>query len=388
VAAAVVEAGAPVDDLRTVLDEELDRLPARLRLPVVLCYLEGRSTAEAAARLGCPRGTVLSRLAAARAKLRARLARRGLAPAAGGLAAALAGSAHAPAALVGTTVRAALAFTAGRVSLAGLAAPAAVTLAEGVLNAMFVSKLTVVAAVVLAVGALGAGAGLMARPAAGPGPMLAAEPRAANDDAPAKAAAEAPRKAAEDEQQAANERLRKQLAEVRVALDQLEVEQAKVEEVLAHKFIEARMAVLTEEDRLQRLLEERAVQREPIVDELRKVETRIWNSDQQSQDRWRQERNSIRQTLQEFDAKWSDRILDTRKKMLMAEEALKLEDRRAAVQRQRLQSKIDAMNARLAQLQGIADRPAAAPDRRHTDLDGKLDALLAEVKELRRELRK
>jgi hypothetical protein len=96
----------------------------------------------------------------------------------------------------------------------------------------------------------------------------------------------------------------------------------------------------------------------------------------------------MRQNLRDFDAKWSDRILDGRKKVLMAEEALKLEDRRAAVQRQRLQSKSNTLNGMLAQLQGVIDRPAAAPDRRHTDLERKLDALLAEVKELRRELRK
>src|SRR5437762_2342668 len=66
-------------ELCQVLDEELDRLPERFRRAVVLCYLEGTTTEEAARRLGCPRGTVLSRLAAARAKLRARLSKRGVA---------------------------------------------------------------------------------------------------------------------------------------------------------------------------------------------------------------------------------------------------------------------------------------------------------------------
>ena len=44
------------------LHEEIDRLPQRYREPVVLCYLEGLSTDAAALRLGCPKGTVLSRL--------------------------------------------------------------------------------------------------------------------------------------------------------------------------------------------------------------------------------------------------------------------------------------------------------------------------------------
>ena len=48
------------------LHEEIDRLPVRYREPVVLCYLEGVTTEAAALRLGCPHGTVLSRLSRAR----------------------------------------------------------------------------------------------------------------------------------------------------------------------------------------------------------------------------------------------------------------------------------------------------------------------------------
>src|SRR5262245_59291090 len=66
-------------DLKSVLDEEVGRLPEKYRLPVVLCYLSGLSTDEAACRIGVPRGTVLSRLAWARERLRGRLARRGVA---------------------------------------------------------------------------------------------------------------------------------------------------------------------------------------------------------------------------------------------------------------------------------------------------------------------
>ena len=66
-------------DLQRVIAEEVDRLPEKYRLPVVLCYLSGQTTEEAARRLGCPRGTVLSRLATARKRLHGRLTRRGLA---------------------------------------------------------------------------------------------------------------------------------------------------------------------------------------------------------------------------------------------------------------------------------------------------------------------
>src|SRR5262249_13107360 len=74
-----VAAPAENEELRRLLDGEVSRLPERFRAPVVLCYLEGRSVDEAALVLGCPRGTVASRLARARERLRLRLAGRGLA---------------------------------------------------------------------------------------------------------------------------------------------------------------------------------------------------------------------------------------------------------------------------------------------------------------------
>lgn len=69
------------------LHEEVASLPEKLRLAVVLCYLEGMTAEAAADRLGCPRGTVLSRLSQARERLRLRLTRRGLALPAGFVAA-------------------------------------------------------------------------------------------------------------------------------------------------------------------------------------------------------------------------------------------------------------------------------------------------------------
>lgn len=73
------EADASGGELQALVGEELNALPDKLRAVVVLCGLEERTNAEAAQVLGCPVGTVDSRLSAARAKLRDRLTRRGVA---------------------------------------------------------------------------------------------------------------------------------------------------------------------------------------------------------------------------------------------------------------------------------------------------------------------
>ena len=66
------------DDLSQVLHDEIRRLPARNRDPIVLCYLEGRSCEDAAHHLGWPVGTVKSRLSRGRERLRRRLEHRGV----------------------------------------------------------------------------------------------------------------------------------------------------------------------------------------------------------------------------------------------------------------------------------------------------------------------
>src|SRR5262249_4223767 len=82
-----------------VLDEEISRLPEKYRQPILLCYLSGQTNEEAARRLGCPAGTIATRLARARERLRGRLERRGVA-----LPAVLL-SATVPESLFGATVR-------------------------------------------------------------------------------------------------------------------------------------------------------------------------------------------------------------------------------------------------------------------------------------------
>lgn len=68
------------EEFRLRLDAEIERLPEEYRTAFILCHLEGRTNEQAARELGCPVGTVQSRLSRARARLRARLRRKGLGP--------------------------------------------------------------------------------------------------------------------------------------------------------------------------------------------------------------------------------------------------------------------------------------------------------------------
>jgi RNA polymerase sigma factor (sigma-70 family) len=146
-------------DLQRVVDGELSRLPDHYRGVVVLCDLEGMTRKEAARQLGIPEGSVASRLARARALLAKRLAQRGVVFS-GSVAAVLsAGSASAsvPPALVASTIKAASLLAAGQA--AGVISGKVAALAEGLVQAMFVTKIKSVLAVALVVGLAFAGAG-------------------------------------------------------------------------------------------------------------------------------------------------------------------------------------------------------------------------------------
>ena len=130
------------DELSEVLDAEVARLPERLRKPILLCYLGGQSTEDAARELGCPRGTVLSRLAAARKRLAERLTRRGLTLPAALLTVGLSGK------LVSLATAAAPAFRTGSFTFS-----TATQLAEGVLRIMRRTTVSIaMGGVILAVG--------------------------------------------------------------------------------------------------------------------------------------------------------------------------------------------------------------------------------------------
>jgi HlyD family secretion protein len=104
-------------DPESVFHEEIERLPARYRRVIVLCDLEGRTYEQVARHLRCPVGTIKSRLARGRDRLRGQLIRRGVAPAIGLLGAgSSAGSAPAglPVSLLGRTTQIAVWFVTNR----------------------------------------------------------------------------------------------------------------------------------------------------------------------------------------------------------------------------------------------------------------------------------
>ena len=167
-------------DLRPILDEEISRLPEKFRAPFVLCHVEGRTNEEAARELACPLGTILSRLARARERLRQRLTRRGVTLTVSVLAAALAAeaaTAAVPGVLIRTTVAAAALTAAGK-GLVGVVSTEVVSLTEGVVRAMLLTKVKVVTTVVLGLVFLGGGTML------GYGRMMGTSSAAAGDPVP------------------------------------------------------------------------------------------------------------------------------------------------------------------------------------------------------------
>jgi polysaccharide biosynthesis/export protein len=147
------------DEYGPLVQEEVRRLPEKYRAVVTLCYWQGLTQEQAAEQLGCPLGTVRSRLARARDLLRRRLTRRGLATLAGVVAAALDGEsatasiaavawrlAPIPTQLIQSTIRAAAQVAAGQAT-AQVASGLTASLVQRVLWSMTMIKICKMTAV-------------------------------------------------------------------------------------------------------------------------------------------------------------------------------------------------------------------------------------------------
>jgi RNA polymerase sigma factor (sigma-70 family) len=149
-------------DVQVVLDEELDRLPAKYRLPIVLCDLEEKTWKDAARELAWPEGTLATRLSKGRAMLAKRLTRRGVTLSSAALTGVLAGHAAAavPAPLLSATVQAGTCCAAGKPLAAGVISLKVASLVAGMVKAMLLTKLKSAATICLALLFLGFGAAL------------------------------------------------------------------------------------------------------------------------------------------------------------------------------------------------------------------------------------
>ncbi len=150
----------------TALHREIERLPDRFRLPVVLCYLEGMTVQETAQQLHWPHGTVRSRLARARERLRRALVHRGFVVPPAALVAVLesqTASASVSAVLCALTSQAALGFAAAPSAATGAISASALALAQDVLKSMVVYKVKLAAVSVLLLGTAVTAAGIAAR---------------------------------------------------------------------------------------------------------------------------------------------------------------------------------------------------------------------------------
>jgi RNA polymerase sigma factor (sigma-70 family) len=192
-------------ELRSIFDEELVKLPGRLRAPLVLCYLEGLTQDEAAGRLGQSKSTLRRTLERGRELLCARLTRRGLTLSAALFAPLLSegvASAAVPAALTASTTEAAAALAAGK-AVPAPASARALLLAQGLVQPVLSAKVKWVC--VLALAAVLAGMGGTAVPGENC-PVLPPPPPGERQEV-AKAAAIAPPPATKVDEQPVTKRI-------------------------------------------------------------------------------------------------------------------------------------------------------------------------------------
>lgn len=401
-------------ELCPLLDEEIDRLPSRYRRPLVLCYLNGKTSREAALELGCPEGTVVSWLSRARQKLRSRLARRGVALPAGAVATLLLQERAdaVPTVLVQAIVRVAVPYAAGKSAVGlGISAQAA-ALTQGALQAMWMTNLKMVTLGLLALGILGSGLG-----------ALALRPRPAAAVGPEDAVAQSPNKTPAEQKPADRERDRRtEIEKTQQTLDELEATFRDHEARWTEELIEARKAMIDIEARLQLLERKQSTEREreeskrralqDIENTLqgdirrltasskerrpaRKEDDAVLKRDEEGALKHKtdsledvgHELRKMEILMEDRDSKRTAELVKARQDKVAAEEQLQLLERRQTAERGKMTARRETVEARQRLLEEPERHDDAAP-RRVADLERKLDRVLRELADLRRELRK
>lgn len=393
-------------EVQPLLDEEILRLPRKYRVPIVLCYFEGLTTEEAARRLQCPRGTVNSRLAWARQRLRARLTRRGVSLSVGlaGLLSADAAAAPVSSELAASTVRTALWITTSKGLAADTTCGPAVNLMEGVLHTMWSAKIRLLVLVLVTAGALAGGAGLLARRVLGAGPFMeaaAAEPPrqpATEPPGPAKPVRSAPEPEAAAQQRKLEEEKLRQLKEryerlqshAEEAVHDLRRQLEDIEKQNLRTRIEFRIIVAEAAEAL-RLAERRvASQREAEEAEVKFLQQGMdrLRADRTAEDKLREAETRLKDILDRNQAREANRSKEAavlRKQHIVAEEELDMVRRNEQRQRDRIQERLKAAETRLDQIS--AKVAEVTTERPGSDLQEMLDRVLRELAELRSELR-
>jgi RNA polymerase sigma factor (sigma-70 family) len=341
--------GSVDSDWRPILDQEINRLPKKYCLPVVLCHMQGRTLAEAAALLGWPRGTVAVRLMRARKQLRHRLARRGVS-----LSVALAGVLGSRKTLSAALVRAAVqnvcAWAMGGATATGVISGSVLSLSKGVMRAMLLTKLKIGVGLLAATVLVGSGAGWVThRVAASESAAAADEPLVASQTTETRTTTTT---TTEDNASGKNETdERRKLLAMRLA---------QAEDLLRNA--ERRLDAM-EKSSLQELIRLRVKVLE-ARDDVKRKEAQAQSPED------------------------NERLRGARTELFLAEEELKRLERRRDRELGRAEQSVRSQTARIDQLRELVDNEefprVPSSDRRLGDLESKVDQILHELQQIRR----